>query len=212
MTREVDSKVAIVGLSARTPGARNAEELWALLLDGKTALHRASTEESRAVERRLTTHPSYVGVRGRLDDIECFDVDFWRITPADARLLDPQQRVFLECCWEALEQAGYATAAADPRVGVYGSCYLSTYLLNCLLHDPEASEPHALISVHQGNTPDQLAARVAYHLNLQGPAVTVQTACSSSLVAVHLACQALLAGECEMALAGGVSIVVPQEQ
>lgn len=212
MTREIESKVAIIGLSARTPGARSVEELWALLLEGRTALQRLSRAESDAVDRRLTEHPAYVGVRGRLDDVEGFDVDFWRVTPADARLLDPQQRVFLECCWEALEQAGYATADSERRVGVYGSTYLSTYLLHHLLRDREASAPDAWISIHQGNTPDQLAARVAYHLNLQGPAVSVQTACSSSLVAVHLAYQALLAGECELALAGGVSIVVPQEQ
>jgi acyl transferase domain-containing protein/acyl carrier protein len=210
--RASEAAVAVIGLSVRVPGARTVDEFWANLRSGRVTIRHPSLEELKEVDAKLTSHPRYVAARGAIEAVEEFDLAFWSMTPREAEIIDPQQRVFLECCYEAMEDAGYAEPAAELAVGVYGSSYLSTYLLRNLLPNQELVELHGMIPLHQGNAPDQLASRVAYKLGFTGPAITVQTACSSSLVAVHLAVQSLLTGESDIALAGGVSIVIPQEQ
>src|SRR5262249_22143665 len=146
---------------------------------------------------------------GALEDIDLFDADFFGYSPREAAVMDPQQRIFLECAWAALEDAGYAPQRCPGSVGLYGGTAMSTYLLRLL----GRSDLGALAGTQAviANSYDSLCTRVSYKLNLEGPTLTVQTACSTSLVAVHLACQALLSGECEVALAGGVAVRVPQE-
>ena len=174
-------------------------------------IRRFSREELRraGVPERLLDNPAYVPASGALDGVELFDAAFFGIPPAEAELLDPQQRLFLECAWEALEDAGHPPAAEPGRVGVFAGTGLNTYLMN-LASRPEILEALGGYQVLIASDKDFLATRVSYKLGLRGPSLAVQTACSTSLVAVHLACRSLLADECELALAGGVSVSVPQ--
>ena len=161
---------------------------------------------------------NYIKARGVLDGVETFDASFFNMTPREAEFTDPQHRVFLECAWEALENAGYDSNRYAGAIGVYAGCSLNTYLLNNLCADRRVIEE--MLAGHQmsthpallGNDKDFFASRVAYKLNLRGPCLAIQTACSTSLVAVVQACQSLLACQCDMALAGGVSISFPQKR
>ncbi|MEU0878075.1 type I polyketide synthase [Lentzea sp. NPDC005914] len=199
--------IAIVGMAGRFPGAADVDEFWRRVLRGEPTVSTFTPEELAAdgVPRAEYEHPDYVPVFGVLDDVDRFDAGFFGYTPRDARLLDPQQRVFLECAWHALESAGHLTRIGDELVGVYAGASLSTYLLRNLMTPNAASE----YELFMANDKDSIATRVSYHLGLRGPAVAVQTACSSSLVAVHLASQALLAGECDVALAGAAHVRLP---
>ncbi|WP_225408522.1 type I polyketide synthase [Stigmatella hybrida] len=207
-----ETDIAIIAMTGRFPGAPGVDTLWENLLAGKESISFFSPEElvAAGVEDALRKNPRYVAARGLVEGIEDFDAGFFGFNPREAEIMDPQQRLFLECAWEALEASGHAGERARGRVGVYASAYLSTYLLRNVYPQRGTLRELGPALIHQGNVSDQLATRVAYKLGLTGPALTVQTACSSSLVAVHLACQALLVGECDLALAGGVSLVVPQ--
>ena len=211
-----DLDIAIIGLAGRFPGARSAEEYWRNLADGVEAVSFFSDDELAAegIAREELAQPQYVKAAAVLQDVELFDAEFFGFSPREAEMMDPQHRVFLECAWEALENAGYANATSSARVGVYASKSLNTYLLAHAQQKLKLGE--FILSANNiqavlGNGHDFLATRVCYKLNLKGPGVTVQTACSSSLVAVHLARQSLLNGECDVALAGGVSIYLPQK-
>ncbi|MGW4788565.1 amino acid adenylation domain-containing protein [Streptomyces sp. NPDC004230] len=209
--------IAIVGMACRVPGASNTGEFWANLRNGVDSVGRLPQEDVFRLEKDQTQDPGFVPSAAMLDDIDRFDAAFFGYSPAEAAVIDPQQRLFLECAWEALEDAG-----ADPersRIGVYAGASLSTYLINNVLpakngsrtylshrHFDEATE----LRIEQGNSRDHLPTRVSYKLGLRGPSVNVQSTCSTSLVAVHLARQALLSGDCDVALAGGVSIITPQ--
>ncbi|MGH9237567.1 MAG: amino acid adenylation domain-containing protein [Vicinamibacterales bacterium] len=203
--------VAVVGMSGRFPGAPSIESFWSSLVDGLEGISHLTEDEMRAagVPPAALADPHYVKAAALLDDVEGFDAALFDYTPRHATIIDPQQRVFLECVWAALEHAGYG-AGAPPRTGVYAGAGMHTYLVSrgrSLRTLVEAFGPYALAVE---NDKDHLATRVAYKLNLRGPAVTVQTACSTSLVAIHLASQSLLNGECDMAVAGGVAIRTPQ--
>jgi acyl transferase domain-containing protein len=204
--------IAVVGMSGRFPGAKNVDEFWQNLRDGVESIYFFTDGEllSAGVVPALLNNPAYVKARGILEDIDLFDADFFSLNPREAEIMDPQQRVFLECAWEALENAGYDAETYKGRIGVYAGVGLNSYLLSNLYSNrsfiESTSGHHSLL----GNDKDFLSTRISYKLNLKGPSVGVQTACSTSLVAVHLACQSLLNGECSMALAGGVSISVPQ--
>ncbi|HKV13369.1 MAG TPA: beta-ketoacyl synthase N-terminal-like domain-containing protein, partial [Thermoanaerobaculia bacterium] len=202
--------LAIVGLAGRFPGASDVEELWANLSAGVSSIARFGDEELAAagVPPELRRDPRYVPAAGALNGVELFDAGFFGYSPREAELLDPQQRLFLECAWEALEDAGYDSKRTTGPVGVFGSLGFNRYLHQILT----AVDPAEVggLQLALGNDKDFLATRVSYKLDLTGPSLTVQTACSSSLVAVHVASQSLLQGECDMALAGGVSIVLPQ--
>ncbi|MBW8873686.1 MAG: non-ribosomal peptide synthase/polyketide synthase [Acidobacteria bacterium] len=202
--------IAIVGLAGRFPGAPGVGPLWANLRAGVSSIARFSDEELAAagVAPELRRDPRYVPAAGVLDGVELFDAGFFGYSPREAELLDPQQRVFLECAWEALEDAGYDSLRVPGPVGVFASLGFSHYLHQILTGDPEAAASGLQLLL--GNDKDFLATRVSYKLDLAGPSMTVQTACSSSAVAVHLACQNLRLGACDMALAGGVSIALPQ--
>lgn len=204
--------IAIVGMAGRFPGARNVADFWELAQSGRSGLEKRSHDELLAsgVSAELAAHPDYVPVSGILEDVEAFDADFFEIGPRDAALMDPQHRHFLECCWEALEDAGHPPARFRGSIGVYAGSGMNGYLIHNLLTNPELTDSLGMFMVrHTSNDKDFLSTGVSYKLNLRGPSVNVQTACSTSLVAIHLAAQSLLANECDMALAGGVTIEVP---
>jgi 3-oxoacyl-(acyl-carrier-protein) synthase/thioesterase domain-containing protein/acyl carrier protein len=207
-----DTSIAIVGMAGRFPGAPSVHTLWRRLLDGYEATRRFTAEElSRAgVPEELAARPDYVAAGADLEDADGFDANFFGVPAHEARLIDPQHRLFLECAWSALEDAGHVPDHTDGRIGVFGSSSLSSYLVNVLARAEELDGDGVDYPVLLGNDKDFLATRVSYRLGLTGPSMSIQTGCSSSLTAVHLACQALLAGECELALAGGVSITFPQ--
>jgi amino acid adenylation domain-containing protein len=202
------SRVAIVGMAGRFPRAADVAEFWRNLRAGVEAISFFSNEELRAegIDPALLAHPRYVKAGGALEGGDLFDAGFFGYSHREAELMDPQHRVFLECAWEAMENAGYDPAACPGTVGVYAGASFSSYLRNLAARGDLAS---AAGSPLMGNDKDFVATRVSYKLNLRGPSFTVQTACSTSLVAAHLACQALLGGECDMALAGAVSIGAP---
>jgi len=205
-----DRHIAVIGMAGRFPGATDVAQFWANLCDGVESISFFTTEEmiEAGVPAEMARHPSYVAARPVLGDITGFDAGFFGLSPRMAALTDPQQRLFLEVCWEALEQAGYCQPDHRGRVGVFGGCNLSTYLLGMpgLFGSSEDVSPYELV---MGNDKDALTTTVSYLFDLRGPSVAVQTFCSTSLVAVHIAVRSLRDGDCEMALAGGVSIRVP---
>ncbi|GIJ48807.1 hypothetical protein Val02_56930 [Virgisporangium aliadipatigenens] len=204
-----DDLIAVVGMAGRFPGAADVERFWANLRDGVESIARFTPDEliAAGVPAEQVHDPAYVPARPVLDGIDLFDAGFFGYSPREAELTDPQHRIFLECAWHALENSGYAGDAAAP-VGVFAGTNISTYLAGLYraghLTD-QVNDYQAVI----GNDKDALATTVSYKLNLTGPSMAVQTFCSTSLVAVHLAAQSLRAGECELALAGGVSVRVP---
>lgn len=208
--------VAVVGMALRFPGAESATEFWANLCSARESITRFSDEELRAagIPERKLQDPNFVKARGLIKDPECFDAAFFGYTARDAELMDPQQRLFLEHCWAALEDAGYAPTQYPGSVGVWGGMSTgmenNTYLLSNLHHNPNSSADEDGLPKVLGNENDYVTTRVSYKLNLRGPSVNVQTACSTSLVAITQAYQSLLTYGCDMALAGGVSVSYPQ--
>jgi acyl transferase domain-containing protein/alpha-ketoglutarate-dependent taurine dioxygenase len=200
-------EVAVVGMAGRFPGAANITEFWRNLSGGVESITFFTDEEAVAsgADPSLVAAPNYVKAGALLEGIELFDASFFGYSHREAELIDPQQRLFLECAHEALEHAGYGANERGGRVGVYAGSGLNTYLLN-LASSPALLEAFGPIQVLIANDKDFLATRASYKLNLEGPSVSVQTACSTSLVAVHMACRSLLGGDCDMALAGGVSV------
>ncbi len=207
--RPWSDSVAIIGMSARFPRSRNVGEFWSRLLAGESLISTFSEQELRAagVDQSLLGRLDYVRRGSTLEEADCFDAKFFGVSRREAEVTDPQHRVFLESAWEALEHSGYTGDGA--RVGVYAGVSINTYFLQ-LLSNPAVLASAGGYQLMLGNDKDFIATRVAYKMNLRGPAVVVQTACSTSLAAVHLACRGILEGECEMALAGGVSIPFPQ--
>ena len=216
------SDIAIIGMSARFPGAENIEAFWQNLRDGVESISLFSDGEIELDDLSLLNQPNYVKAGAVLPNIDLFDAEFFGYSAREAKIMDPQQRIFLECAWEAFENAGYNPKTYEGLVGVYAGSSMSTYLINNVCpsqgfspHRPFLS--HRLFRVaselqlEQGNGGAHLPMRVSYKLQLRGPSVNVQTTCSTSLVAVHLAIQSLQSGECDMALAGGISIFVPHK-
>lgn len=206
-----DDRVAVIGMSGRFPSAPDLDAYWRLLESGQEGTTRFSAAQLRAagVDDALVSDPDYVPVRGVLDDVDAFDADYFRMSPREAELTDPQHRLFLEACHAALEDAALLVAPGGLRVGVYAGCSADTYLTELLLRDRALLHSLGGLQAVVGNDKDHLATRVAYKLDLRGPALTVQTACSTSLVAIQLAWQALMTWQCDVALAGGASILVP---
>lgn len=204
--------IAIIGMAGRFPGADDVETFWGNLLEGRESIRQFSREElvAAGLDADLVDLPNFVPACGSIEGIERFDAGFFGISPHEAELMDPQQRFFLECAHEAVESSGYDPGRPPGRVGVYCGCGLPVHMAHVL----NQRGPGALLDleVTLGNDKDQLATRTSYKLHLTGPSVTVQTACSSSMTALHLACQALLTGECDMALAGGVALRIPAIQ
>jgi phthiocerol/phenolphthiocerol synthesis type-I polyketide synthase E len=204
--------IAIIGMACRFPRSDNVSQFWENLRDGVELVSFFSDEEllSSGVPTALLNDPNYVRARAALKGVEMFDASFFDIPPREAEIMDPQHRLFLECAWEALENGCYNPEAYKGRIGVFAGDSLNTYALHNLLPNRELLSSVGLYKTMLASDGDYLTTRVSYKLNLRGPSVNVRTACSTSLVAVHMACQSLLGGECEMALAGGVSIHTPQ--
>ena len=203
--------VAVVGMSGRFPGASSVDAFWENICHGIESIARFSADELAAdgVPPSVLNHPRFVNAGGAVEGIEFFDAGLFGYSPREAEIIDPQHRIFLECAWESLEHAGYNPFGYDGLIGVYAGTGPSTYV-DRLKADPELAALLGHFQLSTGNEKDHLTTRVAYKLDLHGPSVTIQTTCSSSLVAVVLAYQSLLARQCDVALAGGVSIVVPQ--
>jgi acyl transferase domain-containing protein/thioesterase domain-containing protein len=207
-----DADIAIVGMAARLPGARNVDEYWSNLRAGEESIRELSEEEVLAsgATRELLLRPGYVQAGATLDGYADFDAEFFGFSPKEAAILDPQHRQFLEAAWEALEDAGHVPETFDGAVGVFAGCGMGAYFTFNLLTNPDLVRDVGLFLLrHTGNDKDFLATRASYLFNLRGPSMNVQTACSTSMVATHLAVQHLLAGECDLALAGGVTIEIP---
>ena len=200
--------IAIIGIAMRVPGAKNVDEFWQNLMSGTESISFFAENE---IEQSYDDTVRVVPAGGVLGDIDLFDAEFFNITPKEAEITDPQHRIFLEHCWMALEDAGYNPDDFQKSIGVFAGAGLNTYLLNNIISNPEAISSLGEFQTVVCNDKDFLATKVSYKLNLKGPSVTVQTACSTSMVAIHLAKQSLLNGECDMALAGGVSIKVPEK-
>ncbi|MFY9074804.1 amino acid adenylation domain-containing protein [Malaciobacter mytili] len=194
--------IAIIGMSGIFPQAKNLNEYWDNLINGIESIIQFKKEKS--------SKGDIVCASAILDDIDCFDAKFFNYSAYEAEILDPQQRLFLQCCWHALEDAGYCPDKAG-NVGVFAGSNISTYLLLAYKSILAKENTTYLLQLLMGNDKDYLATRVSYKLNLTGPSLCVQSACSTSLLSIHTAVQSLLNGECKMALAGGVNISIPQE-
>jgi phthiocerol/phenolphthiocerol synthesis type-I polyketide synthase E len=209
--------VAVIGLAVRVPGARDADQFWENLCAGSESIEDLTDDELRAegVPEHVLRDPRYVKRAACMPEMADFDASFFGFTPELARRLDPQQRIFLEESWHAIEDAGYDPRAVPGSVGVFATCSMSSYLLYNLLPGVDlrsimgAGLSTELVELVGANDANCLTTRLSHALDLRGPSATVQTACSSSLVAIHLACQHLLNGECDVAVTGGVSVRVP---
>ena len=210
--------IAIIGMSGCFPGAKDIDEFWKNLKNGIESISFFSDQDLKAsgMDASILNNANYVKAGAVLEDIDLFDASFFGLNPREAETMDPQHRLFLEHAWKALEKAGYDADRYDGTIGVYAGEFTNTYLLSNLYSNPDLinNDFTNFMSdsvIRLGNEKDYLATLVSYKLNLKGPSISVQTACSTSLVAVHLGCQSLLNGECDMALAGGVSIRIPQK-
>ena len=202
--------IAIVGMAGRFPGARDVEAFWDNLCQGLDTITTFGDEELDPwVPEADRSNPNYVRARGVLPDFDRFDAGFFGIQPREAELMDPQQRIFLELCWECMERAGEVPDAATVPVGVFAGTWDSTYFRRHVSAHPDKIARMGEFNVLIGNEKDYIATRVAHKLNLTGPAISVYTACSTGLVAVCQAMDSLRLGHCDMALAGGISIACP---
>lgn len=203
--------VAIIGMVGRFPGADSLDQLWSNLRDGKESISFFTPEElGPGIEERLRNAPDYVRARGMIDGAELFDPGFFGVSPLEAKVTDPQQRVFLELAYNAIENAGYDPSRYKGLIGVYAGAGDNHYYTRNLLTHPDLLTMAGKLAVEYGNEKDYIALRTAYLLDLRGPAVSINTACSTTLLAVDLAYRALRDYECDMALAGGIDIAVPQ--
>ncbi|MGC1879144.1 MAG: beta-ketoacyl synthase N-terminal-like domain-containing protein [Rhabdochlamydiaceae bacterium] len=213
MNQVAEHAIAIIGMSGRFPAAENIEAFWNNLCRNKESITAFSNEELLAadISESQILSPHYVKARGVLDGIEFFDANFFEITPLEAELTDPQHRLFLECAYEALENAGYCPDLYSGSIGIYGGTARSTYFLNHIFPNRNLMETMGNYLVRIGNEQDFFTTKVSYKLNLKGPSLSIQTACSTSLVTICTACNHLLTYQCDMALAGGASIFLPQK-
>lgn len=217
MQKQYETDIAIIAIALRFPGAVNAEEFWYNLENGIESITFFTDDELLAsgVSPEMLKDPNYVKADGILENIEYFDGPFFGYSPSECERIDPQHRVYLECAWEALERAGYNPESYEGRIGVFSGANMSTYLINNVYSNNEAISVMGNFQIRipyvMGNDKDFLSTRVSYKLNLKGPSMGIQTACSSALSAVHMAYKSLLYNDCDMALAGGVTIKVPQK-
>lgn len=211
--------IAIIGMAGRFPGAGDVAEFWRNQLDGVESIAKFQVDELEIANPNEVAHDQlYVRARSIIDDVDVFDAEFFGIYPREAEVMDPQQRLFLECCWQALEHAGYVPDTYPGQIAVYAGSSVMSYFLRQLCTTPGFIEKFT--SGYQvsnyaemtGNSLDFLSTRVSYKLNLRGPSFTMLSACSTSLLAVTQACQSLLTYQTDMALAGGVSITLPQKR
>lgn len=207
-TPEAEDGIAIIGMAGRFPGALDIKTFWTNLCAGEESIRVFSRAElmEEGIETELLDRPGYVMAKGFLEDADCFDAAYFDYTPAQARLMDPQIRIFHECCVHALEDAGIDPFRCDGRIGLFaGATTNARWLLQKAADVRDAADQYELVNLNSNS----FVTLVAYKLNLKGPAMAIQTACSTSLTAVDAACRSLLTGACELALAGGVSVTLP---
>lgn len=207
--------IAIIGMALRVPGARSVHEFWHNLRTGTESIRTVTPDELKAAGERPENlrKPNYVPRTADLPGMEMFDAEFFGLGPKDAAIMDPQHRQFLECAWEAMEDATRPPTSVSGPVGVFAGCGMGSYFyFNVCSHKKLVEQTGMFLLRHTGNDKDFLATRVSYAFDLKGPSLNIQSACSTSLVAIHYACQSLLAGECDMALAGGVTIELPHRR
>ncbi len=209
-TGNSNNDVAIIGMSGRFPGANTIEELWNVLINGRDTIRTFTDEElDTSIPLSIRNDRNYIKARGIIEKAEEFDASFFGINPKLAELMDPQHRVFLEVSWELLERAGYIPVTYEGTIGVYAGSRTNTYYSNNVLPNKDLIDKVGSMQVTFVNDKDYLSTRVAYALDLKGPAVTVQSASSTSLLAIAQAAEAIRKGHCDMAIAGGVSIICP---
>ncbi|WNO11458.1 polyketide synthase [Teredinibacter sp. KSP-S5-2] len=212
MTSQVNElDIAIIGMSGRFPGAETPDQLWENVISGVESVRSLTKEEllNAGISEAQLQDKNYIRSGAPLEDCDMFDPEFFNLTELEAQILDPQRRIFSEVCWEALESAGINPEKSDHCIGVYAGLGINMYLLNNLLTRQDVLSRAGDLQILHGNDKDYGPSHISYLLNLKGPAVSVQTACSSSLVAIHMARQAILTGECDVALAGGSSLNNP---
>ena len=211
---KLQDSIAIIGMAGRFPGAKNVNEFWKNIRDGVESITFFGDEELKnsGVAPALLQDSDYVKAYGALEDVEMFDASFFNFSPKEAAMMDPQHRLFLQCAWEALENAGYDSAKYDGRIGVYAGAGISTYLIRNLASNPKLFNTFSNFDIATTNDKDAIPMRVSYKLNLKGPSINVATTCSTSLVAIHLGCQSLLNDQSDMVLAGGIFVRVPQRE
>ena len=204
-------EIAIIGMSGRFPGAENVDEFWQNLCDGIESIVEFTADDLKSsnVDPEIMNDPAYVNAGAPLEDAECFDASFFGYYPKEAAMMDPQHRIFLECAWAALENAGYDPEAFDGLIGMFGGVARNNYFLKNIASHPDLINSAGEYLIALGSDKDFSVTRVSYKLNLRGPSINVQTACSTSGTAIHLACQSLLMGDCDIALAGGCRVQVP---
>ncbi|HET8841062.1 MAG TPA: polyketide synthase, partial [Ktedonobacteraceae bacterium] len=206
-------EIAVVGMAGRFPGAKDIKTFWNNLCNGVESITFFADEEliEAGVAPEALSDPSYVKAAPLLENAEWFDAEFFKLPPREAKITDPQHRLFLESAWHALEDAGYTPQAYQGNIGVFAGASTSSYVFHVLSDQrPLLADNDQQVGI--GNNLFALSTRVSYKLNLHGPSLNVHTACSTGLVATHLACQSLLSYQCDMALAGGVSVTVPQHE
>lgn len=203
--------IAVIGMAGRFPGASDIYEFWENLCEGIESIHFFSDDElDQGIPEKLKNDSMYIKARGIIDNVESFDARFFGMNAQESEIMDPQNRIFLEIAWHALENAGYDPEVYDGLVGVFAGMGNNTYYINNVLPHPEKVSAIGEFQTQIANEKDYLSTRVSYKMNLKGPSISINTACSTSLVAVSYACDSLLSYQCDMALAGGVSITFPQ--
>jgi acyl transferase domain-containing protein len=207
------NEIAIIGASGGFPGADGIDEYWENIIGGSDCISHYSKEELKAegLSPELLEQKNYVRAKGEVRDMTVFDADFFGITPQEAEIMDPQHRMFLECAWEALENAGYCTERHAGIIGVYAGKSVSSYLYQNIFPQLRQMLTMGNLQAAIGNDKDSVTSTISYHMNLKGPSVTIQSSSSTSLVAVCIACQSLLTYQCDMALAGGISVGPPNK-
>lgn len=205
------SEIAVIGMSGRFPGADSIMHFWNNLLEGKESVSFFSDDELKenGVNEQLLKMPGYVRAKAVLNNTDLFDAIWFGYTPLEAKVMDPQHRIFLEECFKALEDAGYDTERYAGNIGLYGGADTNTYLINNLLPNSQLLETMGGLQMLIANEKSHMLTRTSFKLNLKGPSVNVQTACSTGLVCIHMACQGLISGETDMALAGAISVGSP---
>ena len=212
--KDLDNKIAIIGMAGRFPQADSIDQFWANLIEGKECISSVTDEELLAagVPESLLGNSDYIKAAARISMVDAFDAEFFNFTPREAAFMDPQQRLLMECTYHALEDAGYAPSDNLAVTGIFVGVGNSSYFRNCLQqYQGDEDLPTQLLAL-MGNEKDYAATRIAYKLNLTGPSINVSTACSTSAVSVDLACKSLLASDCEIAVAGGAQVNVPQDR
>lgn len=203
--------VAVIAMNCTFPGATSIYKYWNNIKNGVESITQFSRDEllKSGIPESVIDNARYVPARGVIEGIEYFDAEFFGYSPSEAEVMDPQHRVFMEHAWQALETAGYYSDGFKGQIGIFAGSGHNSYMLTNLWPHRSLSGHAPMLEIAIGNDKDHLATRVAYKLNLRGPALSIQTTCSTSLVAISVAVRNLLAGDCDIALAGGVSVSVP---